>query len=240
MTQETFSKAYSAKNLMGSYFTAPLRAYNEWFQIKINNSASACEHAAWTICHIASGIFAYLTLGLVAFVGISINVCFISLQNEYSLWARLSGVPQATNELREKIRRELESACNGRGNSETMSASTSGNRWYTYNLQHQLSFDVQNVFDNASGPLAQAGGQVIEDTEKVEIIPCQQEDDKSLQIQSRLQRMEPHIVYIQSVVCAFSQKYGWYPEKQCIRTINNRVTVIIPLPDHIPVPNVVN
>jgi hypothetical protein len=49
--------------------------------------------------------------------------------------------------------------------------------------------------------------------------------------------MEPHIAYIQNVVQALSRKHSWYPENQSVRTVNDRVAVMIPLPDHLPIPN---
>ncbi|MGH2613321.1 MAG: hypothetical protein ACRDFB_09795 [Rhabdochlamydiaceae bacterium] len=40
-------------------------------------------------------------------------------------------------------------------------------------------------------------------------------------------------VNIEKTLRTFIQKYGWFPEKQEIKTTNGRVTVVIPLPDHI-------
>ena len=38
----TIQKAYQAENLTGSYLTAPLRTYNNWFQNKIDANTSQC------------------------------------------------------------------------------------------------------------------------------------------------------------------------------------------------------
>ena len=81
MVMGTISKAYQAENLIGSYCTAPLRAYNTWFQNKIQTSESTCERIAWTISYVVSGIFAYLTLGVLALVGIAVNLCLIPPEN---------------------------------------------------------------------------------------------------------------------------------------------------------------
>ncbi len=235
MVMETISKAYHADNLVGSYCTAPLRAYNTWFQNKIQASESACERTAWTISYVVSGIFAYLTLGVLALVGIAINLCLIAPENGYSLWARLNGVPGATEKFCEKIRSELSLACRIRAEGCSLSASSSSDRPYTYNLNQQLSYDIQDVFEDAPPPLLQVGGPVIEEIEDgKEVIRLSQNEDPS---QVSLRRMEPHILYIQNVIRTLSQQHGWYPEKQWIRTVNDRVTLIIPLPDHVPVPN---
>ena len=234
MVTGAISKAYQAENLIGSYCTAPLRAYNTWFQNKIQASENACERTAWTICHIVSGIFAYLTLGILAVVGISINLCLISPENGYSLWARLNGVPGATEKFCEKIRGELSLACRVRAEGFSVSVSSSSDRQYTYNLNRQLSFDIQDAFEDVPLPLVQADGPLIEEAEEAVRL---QQDDRSLQSQSRLRRIEPHIIFIQNVIRTLSQKHGWYPEKQWIRTVNYRATVIIPLPDHIPIPD---
>ena len=235
MVMGTISKAYQAENLIGSYCTAPLRAYNTWFQNKIQASESACERTAWTISYVVSGIFAYLTLGVLALVGIAINLCLIPSENRYSLWARLNGVPGAAEKFCEKIRSELSLACRIRAEGFSGSASSSSARPYTYNLNQQLSFDIQDFFEDAPLPLIQAEGPVIEEVEDGEVaIRLPQNEDPS---QRRLRRMEPHIVYIQNIIRTLSQQHGWYPEKQWVRTVNDRATLIIPLPDHIPIPN---
>lgn len=226
-------KAYQAENLTGSYCTAPLRAYNNWFQNKIQASNGACERTAWKVGYVVSAIFACLTLGVLAILGIAINLCLIPPENGYSLWARLNGIPGVTEKFCEKLRRELSLACRIRAESVRGSASSSSDKCYAYNLNKALSFDIQNVFEN--GPLIQENAQIMGEVEDGgEAIRLQQNEDLS---QAYLRRMEPHIVYIQNVVQILSQKHGWHPEKQWVRTVDDRATVIIPLPDHIPIPN---
>lgn len=219
------SQAYQAENLIGSCCTAPLRGYNTWFQNKIEASESGCEYTAWKICHVVSGIFAYLTLGILALVGIAINLCFIPPEDGYSLWARLEGVPGATEEFCEKIRRELSLVCRLNAESNLSgSVSSSTSRQYTYDLNQHLSFDIQDVFEDAPLPLIQADDLPIENDA---------ENERSLRSQTRLHRMEPHIIAIQETIRSLSKKHGWYPENQWIRTINTRATIMIPLPDHV-------
>lgn len=231
------AKAYKAENLIGSYCTAPLLAYDSWFQNKIQVSTSTCERIAWTIFYVVSGIFAYLTLGVLALVGVAINLCLIPPENGYSLWARLNGVPGATEEFCKKIRCELSSECKIRADGISGSTSSSSDRQYTYNLNQQLSFDIQDVSEDAPLPLIQPHGPLIEEVQDAEEAVRLPQDDRSLHSESRLRRMEPHIVYIQNVIQTLSQKHGWYPEKQWIGTVNDRAVVIIPLPDHIPIPD---
>jgi hypothetical protein len=235
MVIETISKAYQAENLIGSYCTAPLRAYNTYFQNKIQASESACERIAWTIFYVVSGIFTYLTLGVLALVGIAINLCLIPPENGYSLWARLNGVPGSTEKFCEKIRSELSLACRIRGNGFSGSASLSSDRLYTYNLKQNLSFDIQDIFKDVPLPLIQAEGPVIEKAEDQSVaIRLSQNEDPS---QAPLSPMESKIVYIQNIIRTLSQQHSWYPEKQWIKTVNDRTTLIIPLPDHIPIHN---
>lgn len=229
------SKAYRAENLIGSRCTLPLRAYNTWFQNKIQTSKSACERTAWMVSYIVSGIFAYLTLGILALAGIGINLCLIPSENGHSLWARLNGVPKTSEEFCEKIRRDLSLACWIRADSHSGFASSSSDRSYTYNLKQRLSFDIQDVFEDAPLPLIQAEGPVIEEVANGgKTFRLAQNEEPH---QARLQRMEPHIVYIQNVIRNLSQQHGWHPEKKWIRTVNDRATLTIPLPDHIPIPD---
>lgn len=71
---DSISKAYKAENLIGSYCTYPLRTYNVWFQNKIQANENTCERTAWKISYVVTGIFAHLTLGILALVGIAINL----------------------------------------------------------------------------------------------------------------------------------------------------------------------
>lgn len=234
MITRAISKAYQAENLVGSYCTAPLRAYNVWFQNKIQTSENGYERTAWKISHVVSGIFAYLTLGLLALVGIAINLCLIPPENGYSLWARLTGVPEATEDFCKKIRSEISISCKIKTDGSVVLANSSSARFYTYDLNHCLSFDLQDVFEDTPLLLIQADGPVIE-IENGEKAPCLQQN-KTLS-QAHLRRTETHIVYIQNIIRSLSQQYSWYPEKHCIKTVNNRLSYIIPLPDHIPFPN---
>ncbi|MBI3900959.1 MAG: hypothetical protein HY324_02265 [Chlamydiia bacterium] len=100
-------------------------------------------------------------------------------------------------------------------------------------MNHQLSFDIQDVFEDARPP-RQAPHLIMEEVEDgEELIHLLQNKDPS---QARLQRMEPHIIHIQNVIRTLSQQHGWYPERQQVETVNDRVTLIIPLPDHIVLP----
>jgi hypothetical protein len=232
---DAITKAYQAENLTGSYCTAPLRAYNNWFQNKIQTNNGACERTAWKVCYVVSAIFAYLTLGVLAVVGIAINLCLIPPENGYSVWARLNGIPGATEKFCEELRWELSFACRTRAEVVSGSASSSDDRYrcYTYNLNKVLSFDIQDVFEN--DPFIWQNAQIIGEVEDGgEAIRLQQDEDPS---QAHLRRMEPHIAYIQNVVQALSRKHSWYPENQSVRTVNDRVAVMIPLPDHLPIPN---
>lgn len=159
---DAIAQAFQEKSLTGSYCTAPLRAYNSWFQHKIQTSQDACERTAWKVCYVVSAIFAYLTLGVLAVVGIAINLCLIPPENGYSIWARLNGIPGATEKFCEKLREELTSASamSGAEGAEGASgfASFSSDSGYTYHLNQALSFDIQNVFENS--PVIQEDDQI--------------------------------------------------------------------------------
>lgn len=210
---DAISKAYRAENLPGSCLTLPLRSYNEWFQTNIQTSRNSCERTAWKACYVATALFAYLTLGILAIVGIAINACLIPPENGYSFWATLNGTPAATEKFCKKLRSDLLLACLGESSSSG-SVSSSSNRLYSYNLHKSLTIDIQDVFEQDSFP--------------------QQSEDPA---KSRSRRMEAHIAYIQNTILTLSQKHNWHPENQGIRTVNHRTTVIIPIPDHIPFPN---
>lgn len=233
-------KSYQAENLTGSYCTAPLRSYNNWFQNKIQASDGARERTAWKIGYAVSAIFAYLTLGVLAVVGIAINLCLIPPKNGYSLWARLNGIPGVTEWFCEKLHRDLSSTVDSAG-SVINFASSPGGRHYTYNLNHQLSFPIPGAYkDNL--PALHPSPATGESEEKGEAIPLQQSEPPAQacfqdMIQARLQRMNQHIPPIQACIQSLSQKYSWYPERYQLRTMNDEATVTIPLPDHIPVPN---
>lgn len=224
--------AYQAEQLTGSYLTAPLRTYNRHFHSKIQSSSNAYERTAWKICHVVSSLFAYLTLGLLAVVGIAINLCLIPPQNGYSLWARLNGVPAAAEEFYKELYRDLSYLCELGAESVNGSANSSSDRWYTYHLNKQLSFDIKDIF-NASSPSPKIKGPLIEVLEENREILSQQTEVAL----SPLQLLQPHINHIQKVVRNLSQKHGWHPEKKWITTTQNRATVVIPLPDHIPLPS---
>lgn len=224
MMMEAISKAYQEENLIGSYCTAPLRAYNTCFQNKIQASESACKRTAWKICYVVSGVFAYLTLGILALVGIAINLCLIPPENGYSVWARLNGIPGDTEKFYKKIHEGLlwadaDSKMRAKSSSEVLDSSSSN--WYTYNLDKRVSFGIKNVFQDDPLPLIEASG------------PLEEPDNPSPQPQSCSKRMEPHII---PLIQKLSQKHGWCPEKYWIGTQNNKIIITIPLPDHIPMP----
>ncbi len=97
MDFRSISDAYREQNSIGSSCIAPLRTYNTWFQNKINTSEGGLQ-TAWKIAHVASGIFAYLILGLPALVGIILNL------KDTRLSAIRHGVPDATEELCKTMR----------------------------------------------------------------------------------------------------------------------------------------
>ena len=205
---KTISKAYLAENLMGSYCTAPLRTYNAWFQGKIQASTSTYERTAWMISHVVSGIFAYVTLGALALVGIAINLCFISTKNRYSLWARWNKVPETTDKFCTQVTHVLESVCTKQMESGEF-ISTSSDNDYTYELAKQHSFVIQDDFTNT--------GSSTEST-----------------TQKCLQSIGQHTTSILNTIQDLSRQYSWCPEKLSIRrTTEGKVIVDVFIPDHI-------
>ena len=131
MSLEALSKAYQGENLAGSYFTAPLRTYNSWIQTQILAANDTCEWIAWKICYVVSAIFAYTILGLLAIVGIAINICLIPPENGYSLWAKWNSVPEATEKFCNHMRADLLLFYKGKIEGFTCSNSKDSSRYYT-------------------------------------------------------------------------------------------------------------
>ncbi len=98
MTINSISLAYKEENLIGSYLTAPLRNYTNWFAAKITASTGVCQRLAWKISYVVATIFVYLPLGLLAALGTAINLCLIRPKDDYSLWEKVNGLKRANDE----------------------------------------------------------------------------------------------------------------------------------------------
>lgn len=231
---ENIAKAYYAEGYIGSYCTAPLRGFNQWFEEKCTSSEGLCG-LAWKVCYVVSGFFAGPFLGLLALVGIAINLCLIPPENGYSWWARLNGVPNATEECCQDIRKDLLFACKIGPGMNQGTSNTSAQRWNWYNRGQSITFDIQDIFDDVAS-VDKASMEVLEEDGRVSD-EQQAVDDKETQYFRRSLRMETHILSIQNIVRGLSRKYNWVPEKQYITTLKDWATLVIPVPDHIPMPN---
>jgi hypothetical protein len=236
MNLDTLKQAYQTEYFIGSYCTAPLRQYNSWFQGKIDASEDNLHKTLWKVAYVVGTIFAGLPLGFLALVGIAVNLFFIPPEDGYSLWARLNGTSQATERFCSKMRSELQDACrqiavNPQAKDSQLFAETGSSRNYSYSQHQQISFDVRDVFGEALLP---EESPIALETNEERILPEKQSERSNLQEQ--LRRMNIHLQIIESAVTSLSQKYGWYPEKYCLKTALNQSFVLIPIPDHIPLP----
>ena len=149
MVLERIYQAYQAENVIGSYFTAPLRAYNDWFTEKLRSSFSFWEHLAWRVAYFISGIFASMTLGVVALIGIALNCCLMPCKKGYSLWAHFIKVPHATDQFLKDLETRMKGfpycvSC------YNMISKTSSDRAYSYNKEQKFTFKLENLFVSAT------------------------------------------------------------------------------------------
>ena len=64
---------YRSQDLSGEFLLTPLKSYHGFFSEKIDDS-EGMERVAWIVANVVSGIFAYPTLGAVAFIGMLIKL----------------------------------------------------------------------------------------------------------------------------------------------------------------------
>ncbi len=237
---EKIHQAYRADHLSGSCLTAPLRAYNnrDLFQIADRNG---WQKIALQVASFITAIFAYPIFGMIALLGISINLCSSSLSNNasivayrpeegYSFMAQLNGVPEETEKFCEGLTKWLELEAkyplSSKGSSWTMFVKCSSNS-PSYDLRHKLIFDIQG---QENEPELQTVFE-IEDGEGTSV-----QIKKSDNAQARLNFFAAHAQSITDTIAKLSRKYNWIPESRTIATRHGQSVVVIPLPDYIKFP----
>ena len=81
---QTVTNIYLAEDLKGESFARPLKVYHSFFAERIERSAGV-QKMAWLVANVATGIFAYLVLGILAGIGMMIkwiNVVGVIKHNE--------------------------------------------------------------------------------------------------------------------------------------------------------------
>lgn len=153
---ESITRAYRAEGFFGSYFTAPLKAYECWFQNKIEVSPNSYQKTAWKICHVVTGIFAYLTLGALALLGIMFNL-IMSPAKELS---RKQKVDQFCSNMEIQLSLFFNSTIVCLGKEGNISLS----RGYTYKKWQPLIFEIQKSAAKMSAEQIEAHFKQIRET----------------------------------------------------------------------------
>lgn len=203
---EIVSRAYQAEHLLGSYFTAPLRSYNNFFQEKIEQD-EGYEPTMWKILYYVTVLFVYMTLGLLALIGVSYNLCHLPPEGGYSPWARLDGIESHVEKFCQDIAGSIHIHSLGISGSSSRSG-WSTNRIYRFTQQKSLKF---GMFHNK------------------EIQENGSEEEKT----TYNERIEEVIHQVQERVRNLAREYGWFPETYYYRHEGDKALLVIPVPDHI-------
>ena len=241
MLMQAIARAYYAENFPGSSLTAPLRCYEAWFHKKMDGCKSGYRDILSKIYYVVVSIFAYLTLGLPALVGLAMNFCLIPPETGYSLWARWEGLPKKTEEMIEMITsRLLDEQYDEHVLASQSSAQftfTSSNPWvegYVYAKMQILAFSFcrrQEKKEENAGALENGGESSSSNpqTPHTEGVPSR----------ASLPKMETSLVPIENTIRTLSQKLTWCPEQYKIDVQAEKILLGIPIPDQIPFERVI-
>lgn len=225
-------------NKIASFLIYPLRECEYHFSSKFHYLE--CEENKWKytigkICIIVAQIFAYMILGFPALIGTCINLYF---QRPISELVTQDEALDATT----KFLKEVNQAFLGiifairSIRIESGSLEYTNNCPYTYKQDKKLTFDIQNIKDptEPNEELQEEGKEFnLSEEDKAEF----KTTFPNTNLNAYLNRAGKHFLHIKKMIVQITLKHNWIPKKWLVTDgINNRFTLTIPLPDHIPMP----
>lgn len=106
---ERVQNAYHTDNHIGSYLTAPVKAYSQYFITRAQESEGCWKKTAWNIAHFISGLVLYPVLGTVAALGVFVN-CFLvpGGPQSHSIVSLVTFIPLKTEKMCQKISQKID------------------------------------------------------------------------------------------------------------------------------------
>jgi hypothetical protein len=210
MTTALRNHAYQAENLPGSCLTAPLKAYNRWFEVKLASSEGPCQKLAYKVLYAVSSIFAYPIFGVLALIGTERNLNL--LDNDRVLYL-YSGVPAETIAFcaMELHAQHVWTSGELRNTTEIPAGGISSTREYTYLENKRLFFSIRDIERN----------------------PNQNEEEWQF---DRFTHSGPLVDEAVENVMELSKQHGWIPDPNSTRLgySGDKFGLIIYIPDQVP------